>query len=104
MRAVPAVVQTCAETDTAYGGRAVAWADAAVVWVELDRSAPTAAASASDAPPERLERAEGRTRTHPALAAGVRLTTDDGPPWTVATVHADEPVPGRCVLLLERLL
>ena len=104
MRAVPATVQTATATATAYGGQALAWADAAVVWVELKRSAPSAAAEAADAPPERLERAQATARVHPALASGVRLLDGDGPPWTVTDLRSDEPVPGRCVLLLERLL
>ena len=104
MRAVPAVVQAPVEAETAYGGRSVAWTAVATVWVELHRSAPAAPVSAVDTPPERAERAEARARTHPALAPGVRLDTGDGPPWTVSAVRADEPVPGRCVLLLDRLL
>lgn len=104
MRALPAVVQAPAATPTAYGGLATAWADVATVWVELARSAPAASDSAAGAPPERLERAQATARTHPALASGVRLATGDGPPWSVTTTRNDEPVPGRCVLLLERLL
>lgn len=104
MRAAPATVQAPVAMETAYGGRSVAWTGVATVWVELRRSTPSTPASVDDAPPERAERAEARTRTHPALAPGVRLDTGDGPPWTVLAVRADEPVPGRCVLLLDRLL
>ena len=104
MRAVPAVVQAPVEAETPYGGRSATWTAVATVWVELHRSAPAAAAAAADTPPERTERAEARARTHPALAPGVRLDTGEGPPWTVTALRADAPVPGRCVLLLDRLL
>lgn len=104
MRAVPATVQAPAAAETAYGGRATTWTDAGLVWVELKRSAPSTGAASGDAPPQRLERAEAAARTHPALAPGVRLQTSDGPPWTVLALRPDEPVPGRCMLLLERLL
>ena len=104
MRAAPATVQVPTSTATAYGGLATTWTDAAVVWVELDPGAPTAAAATADSPPERLAHAEGRARTHPALAVGVRLDAGDGPPWSVAGLRRDDPVPGRCVLILERLL
>lgn len=104
MRAVPAAVQAPVAADTPYGGRTTAWSAIATVWVELRRAAAPAVETAADQPPERVERAEARARTHPALAPGVRLDTGDGPPWTVLAVHADEPVPGRCVLLLDRLL
>ncbi len=104
MRAVPATVQAAVAAETAYGGRSVAWTDVATVWVELHRSAPSTDAATAETPPERLERAEARARTHPALAPGVRLNTGDGPPWAVTAVRSDEPLPGRCILVLERLL
>lgn len=104
MRAAPAAVQAPVATETPYGGRSVAWTVVATVWVELHRSAPAADGASADQPPERVERAEARGRTHPALAPGVRLDTGDGPLWCVLAVRPDEPVPGRCVLLLDRLL
>ncbi len=103
MRAVPATVEAPVETETPFGGRAVAWAPAGVVWVELDPAAPREAGG-GDRPPERAQSATARARAHPALAPGVRLVTGDGPPWTVRAVTPDDPAPGRVVLLLDRLL
>lgn len=103
MRAVPAVLEARTETETVYGGRGLSWAPVAAVWLELDRSTPRET-EGGDRPLERSETATGRARSHPALAAGVRLITGDGPPWTVRALHPDDPAPGRVVLLLDRLL
>ena len=104
MRPLPAALQTAVATETPYGGRTAAWVDTAVVWIELKRSTPVSTDASDDAPPQRLERAEARARAHPALVPGVRLAAGGGPPWSVTDVRADDPVPGRCLLLLERLL
>lgn len=103
MTAVPATVETAAETETAFGGRAPAWSPAGLVWVELAPDPPREAGG-GDRPPERTQAATARARAHPALAPGVRLLAGDGPPWTVRALRPDDPAPGRVVLSLDRLL
>ena len=104
MRAVLANVQARTEAETPYGGRTVAWAQVATVWVEIRPAAPAEAAAPSGERPARRETAEGRARSHPALAAGVQLDAGDGPPWTVTAANPDDPAPGHVRLLLDRLL
>ncbi len=103
MTAVPATLQAAAETETAEGGRARAWSDLALVWVELRPGAGSADAAEGQRP-VRVETASAGARDHPLAAAGQRLLTPDGPPWRVLAVRRADPAPGRMTLLLDRAL
>lgn len=103
MTAVPATLQIAVETETAEGGRTRAWADVALVWVEL-RLGADASDTAQEQRPVRVETASAFARDHPLAAAGQQLVTPDGPPWRVLAVRRADPAPGRMTLLLDRAL
>lgn len=97
----PAVLQAETTTETDYGGRTSAWAEAVRLWVTLTPAAPRPLA-AGDASPARLESASAEARDDARAARGQQLLVEDEPPWTVMTIDRDHPKPGRMTLRLER--
>lgn len=103
-RPQPAVLQSVAETETAYGGRDRVWSQAASLWVSLTVAAP-AQETGDGATPREAQTAAADSRDHPDAAIGQRLLVGDDPdPWRVRRVDRGVPSLGRMTLRLDRLL
>ena len=88
-------------TETPFGGQVSAWAEVALVWVDLTPGAAREA-TAGDAPPLRIETATAAARDDARIMRGTCLRIGEEAPWTVMSVARGHPEPGRMTLRLER--
>ena len=99
------VILVPVESETALGGREVAWVDSGVVWFAFDTRGLRERTERELGQARLVETARVNARAHPAVARGVRLQTRDGD-WRVSAV---EPLPesagqaDRAILHLERV-
>jgi head-tail adaptor len=95
-----AVLQSAAETETAYGGRTRVWSDVASLWVDLSVTGGSERSQAAQRP-ELSEQAKAEARDHPSAAAGQRLVIG-GDNWRVVRLTRGEPKIGRMTLFLQK--